>query len=199
MELKYISCLVNGKETETYKAYLIVQENVWNIALHGQHTNTTFAITVERWNYLANILFFSYEARRFKATILSHQKTGTYEILFFKESAKSASSTFIIRRQALPKPHYPSLENTHGPATFKQVLLSPLSGKIIKCFVTPGKRIYPSEPLLIIESMKMENEIRAESEALIKTISIQEGDVVHTNQILMKFEEGPPFRNEEVE
>ena len=36
--------------------------------------------------------------------------------------------------------------------------------------------------------MKMENEIRAEADAFIKTVSISEGDLVQPNQELISFE-----------
>lgn len=67
-------------------------------------------------------------------------------------------------------------------------LKSPLAGRITRVVVQPGQSVQPGSPLLFIESMKMENEICAQSAAFIKTIFISEGNVVQPNQILIEFE-----------
>lgn len=64
-------------------------------------------------------------------------------------------------------------------------ITSPLSGCVVKIFVTPGQTIIPGQTIATIESMKMENEIRALGHALIQTIPIAPGDVVQKNQVLI--------------
>lgn len=65
---------------------------------------------------------------------------------------------------------------------------SPLAGRVISIFVAPGQEIKKGQPLLIIESMKMENELCANHDAFIKTVFIAPGNVVQTNQELIIFE-----------
>ena len=77
--------------------------------------------------------------------------------------------------------------------SFSAELKSPLGGRILKTLITPGTFVAKNTPLLVIESMKMENEIRAPHDAFIKTVSIQSDDVVEADQILIVFsEKGPP-------
>jgi acetyl/propionyl-CoA carboxylase alpha subunit len=64
-------------------------------------------------------------------------------------------------------------------------ILSPLSGCVVKILVEEGQTITPGQTIATIESMKMENEIRALSHALIQTIPIAQGDVVQKNQVLI--------------
>ena len=42
--------------------------------------------------------------------------------------------------------------------------------------------------LVIIEAMKMENEIRAERSGVVKRIEVQEGQAVDKNQLLLQLE-----------
>jgi len=70
----------------------------------------------------------------------------------------------------------------------KLVLKSPLAGRIVKILVNPGDLVSKNQLLVIIESMKMENEIRATFPGFIKNISISEGNLVQQNQVLITFE-----------
>ena len=62
------------------------------------------------------------------------------------------------------------------------------AGKIIKIYVNQNDFVKKNQPLLIIESMKMENEIRAEADVFIKNIQIRQSDLVQQDQLLMIFE-----------
>lgn len=63
-----------------------------------------------------------------------------------------------------------------------------MPGKIIQIFVKPGDEVKAGQPLLIMEAMKMENEIRAVAAAKVKEVKIEQGDSVETGQVLVIFE-----------
>lgn len=67
-------------------------------------------------------------------------------------------------------------------------LKSGMPGKIIEIFVKPGDIVKVNKPLLIMEAMKMENEMRATSDVKIKEICVKQGDSVESGAILIKFE-----------
>lgn len=64
-----------------------------------------------------------------------------------------------------------------------------MPGKIIEVFVKPGDEVKANKPLLIMEAMKMENEMRSTRDVKIKEIKIQQGDSVESGAVLIKFEE----------
>ncbi len=66
-----------------------------------------------------------------------------------------------------------------------------MPGKVIQIFVKPGDIVKPNSPLLIMEAMKMENEMRCQSEVKIKQILVNQGAPVETGQVLILFEEDP--------
>jgi acetyl/propionyl-CoA carboxylase alpha subunit len=63
-----------------------------------------------------------------------------------------------------------------------------MPGKVIEIFVKEGDIVKAGKPLLIMEAMKMENEMRASSDVKIKQICIKQGDAVENGAVLIKFE-----------
>ena len=74
-----------------------------------------------------------------------------------------------------------------GNSLFKEVK-SPMSGKIVGVFVKPGKEAKKGQLLVVLEAMKMENQIRSHANGRIREIKICEGQSVDTGQILITFE-----------
>ena len=62
---------------------------------------------------------------------------------------------------------------------------SPLPGSIIKVLVTEGQAVKRGETLLTMESMKMENEIKAEKDGVIVSIAVAPGQNVMQDDTLL--------------
>lgn len=67
-------------------------------------------------------------------------------------------------------------------------LRSGMPGKIIEIFVKPGDVVKANKPLLIMEAMKMENEMRASRDLKIKDVKVMQGDSVESGAVLITFE-----------
>lgn len=68
-------------------------------------------------------------------------------------------------------------------------LKSGMPGKIIEIFAKEGDVVKANKPLLIMEAMKMENEMRASRDVKIKEILVKQGDSVESGATLIRFEE----------
>lgn len=66
-------------------------------------------------------------------------------------------------------------------------LNSGMPGKIVKIFVKPGDIVKEGDPLLIMEAMKMENEMRAAGPAKIAEVMVKAGDNVEAGIVLINF------------
>lgn len=80
-----------------------------------------------------------------------------------------------------------SLKNPGGMGRDKE-LKSGMPGKIIEIFVRPGDKVKHNKPLLIMEAMKMENEMRASADCTVKEICVKQGDSVESGAVLIRFE-----------
>lgn len=65
---------------------------------------------------------------------------------------------------------------------------APMPGKVLKIHVTPGTKVEAGTLLLILEAMKMENEIYAPAPGTVKEIRCKEGDSVNTGDTLIVIE-----------
>jgi len=63
-----------------------------------------------------------------------------------------------------------------------------IPGLITKLFVKAGDKIKEGHPLCILEAMKMENEINAPMDGVIKSIHVIEGNSVEKGNIIMEIE-----------
>jgi 3-methylcrotonyl-CoA carboxylase alpha subunit len=65
-----------------------------------------------------------------------------------------------------------------------------MPGKIVKVLVAPGDRVERDQGLVIIEAMKMENELKSEVPGVVSEVRVAEGDTVVNGALLLIVE--PP-------
>lgn len=65
---------------------------------------------------------------------------------------------------------------------------APMPGLVLDVLVQVGDAVAKGDSVLILEAMKMENVIKAEGDAVVKSIEITKGTPVEKNQILVEFE-----------
>ncbi len=68
-------------------------------------------------------------------------------------------------------------------------LKAPMPGLVVGVAVREGDVVQPGTAILIVEAMKMENELRAAAAARISRILVAPGDAVDKGQVLAEFEE----------
>ena len=64
-------------------------------------------------------------------------------------------------------------------------MLAPLAGTILRILVKEGQKVKKGENLIILEAMKMENEIVADEDGIIRRIWVKENDSVESDQPLL--------------
>lgn len=78
----------------------------------------------------------------------------------------------------------PSITIQSGTTSVK----SPLPGTVLDIKVVPGQTIKKGEILLIIEAMKMENEIAAPADGVVAQVLVNKGASVDTNDVLISIQ-----------
>ena len=66
--------------------------------------------------------------------------------------------------------------------------MAPMGGRVLSVSVKPGDKVKAGQLLLVYEAMKMENEVEAEKDAVVKRIFVEPDDVVGTEAVLIEFE-----------
>jgi pyruvate carboxylase len=63
---------------------------------------------------------------------------------------------------------------------------APMPGMIVTVAVKVGQAVKAGDPLVSIEAMKMESQIRAERDGSIRAIQVKSGDVVAAHDLLLE-------------
>ncbi|MDD5014252.1 MAG: biotin/lipoyl-binding protein [Atribacterota bacterium] len=108
------------------------------------------------------------------------------------EGATSASQPVVSKVKEEPiKPESTKVSNSPAPsktpsaAVAGEEVAAPMPGKVLQLKVSEGDSVKDGDTLLILEAMKMENEIITNTSGSIKKINVAVNDMVDTGDILM--------------
>jgi glutaconyl-CoA/methylmalonyl-CoA decarboxylase subunit gamma len=65
-------------------------------------------------------------------------------------------------------------------------LIAPMPGRVVKILVSEGEVVVHGAPALIVEAMKMENELHAPTAGVVQRVAVREGDTVDAGQVLLE-------------
>jgi biotin carboxyl carrier protein len=70
-----------------------------------------------------------------------------------------------------------------GPAQLK----APMPGLVVRVLVSPGQAVHEGQGLVVLEAMKMENELRASAAGTVAQVVVTPGAAVEKGQVLLEF------------
>jgi biotin carboxyl carrier protein len=65
------------------------------------------------------------------------------------------------------------------------LITSPMPGKVVKILVKEGDSVSQGNPVIVVEAMKMENELRAPRAGTVAELRVREGAPVEANVVLV--------------
>lgn len=103
---------------------------------------------------------------------------NVYDVTVEEGSSNGAPAA----RAAAPAPVAPKAAAAPAPAASGAqgavVVVAPMPGKILAVKTNPGQAVSKGDVLLVLEAMKMENEIVAPSDGTVASINVSVGDSV---------------------
>lgn len=79
-----------------------------------------------------------------------------------------------------------------GSSAGSSEVLSAMPGRVIEVKVQKGESVKSGDVLLILEAMKMQNEIRAETDGTVASLECEAGQTVDSGALLLRFEPERP-------
>lgn len=119
------------------------------------------------------------------------------EIEEVKEGAPQAAApqvTKVTPKVAAPKVAAPKVEAPKAKAKEKEAIAAgagehsidaPMPGKIVKVVVEEGQSVKTGDVLLVLEAMKMQNEITADADGTVKAVNVEAGQNVKVKESLV--------------
>lgn len=104
---------------------------------------------------------------------------------------KTQKTPKLVRPKAVPSTDaHPSVAKTSSPSAPKGsgTIKSPLPGTILDIFIKEGDEVKRGQKVLMLEAMKMENNIEADKDGKVVSIHKQKGDAVMEGDILITIE-----------
>jgi biotin carboxyl carrier protein len=80
------------------------------------------------------------------------------------------------------------LSGKGGAASGPAPLTAPMPGLIVRVNVAVGDQVQAGQGLVVMEAMKMENELRAQAAGIVKTVLVAPGAVVEKGALLIELE-----------
>jgi biotin carboxyl carrier protein len=172
----YFEAELRGKK---YKVDVTEGRHNWKISLQQEGTEWKhYDIAKSDYREAEEYISFLFEGKSYLVDVLGQDTEYT---VFTRNSFRTIK---IFNDEMLL---HESLKKGGGFGSDSQ-LKSGMPGKIIEIFVKAGDEVKAGKPLLIMEAMKMENEMRASNDVKIKEVCIKQGDSVESGAVLIKFE-----------
>jgi len=64
---------------------------------------------------------------------------------------------------------------------------APMPGLVLEVNVKPGDHVKKGDTIVVLEAMKMENSIKSPVEAIVQSVSVDKGQAVDKNAVLVNF------------
>ncbi len=138
---------------------------------------------------------FKINGNQYKAEVLSIEDNiaeieinGTKYVVEVDKDMQPVKTPKLVRSISVPSTDtHPAVAKTSSPSAPKGggTIKSPLPGVILEMFVKTGDVVKIGQRLLVLEAMKMENNIEADKPGKIISIAKSKGDSVMEGDILI--------------
>lgn len=106
------------------------------------------------------------------------------EAMLIDEYDLAAPAAPAAAAPAAPAPAAPAASAAPVSVAAGEPVKSPMPGNILKINVSQGQQVNEGDVIMILEAMKMENEIVATKSGTIAQIAVSKGAVVETGTVL---------------
>lgn len=87
--------------------------------------------------------------------------------------------------------HIRGLAGGTDPRHAAGLLKAPMPGLVVRVQVEPGQKVNAGAALVVLEAMKMENELKAAAGGVIERIAVTPGQTVEKGAVLVQFRNSP--------
>lgn len=112
---------------------------------------------------------------------------GTPYMVEVERALKQTKTPKLVRTQAIPSTDsHPAVAKTASPGTATSgEVKTPLPGVVLDILVHPGDEVKVGQHLLVLEAMKMENNIDSDKEGKVVEVKVRKGDSVLEGDVLI--------------
>jgi len=127
----------------------------------------------------------THEASAAQGSLRFVQVDGPLTKLAIVVSHPDGEPRTVIAEVSVPRTSSVADGGGAADGTAPLTLRAPIPGKIVKVLVAAADHVKAGQPVVVLEAMKMENEVRSPRDALVAQIHVREGQSVDSGQDLV--------------
>lgn len=128
---------------------------------------------------------YDVEVKHYEEGVAQVDVNGTiYEVEVEGPKKPTAKTPRLVRQRVDNRPEDAAIKPSAGKGA--STIKAPLPGSVIKINVSVGDSINAGDTVMVMEAMKMENNIQAESAGTVKAIKANVGDTVMQDDVLIE-------------
>jgi biotin carboxyl carrier protein len=162
----FIAVRDNGKR---FKLYIPKESKP---VVNGEEQDIAF-VEQEDFHYA-----FDWKGKRYHCELVSREQNKAVVKVNGVEYRFSLESLFSYIRRGMI--------NSDANKINENNIIAPMPGKIVDIFLAEGDLVNEGEPILSLEAMKMQNEITANCNGIIRKIKVQQGQSVMKDELLVE-------------
>jgi biotin carboxyl carrier protein len=149
----------------------------WNAENHTvEATVAGRAYSLEAKELRHGVYWFSWNGRSIEAAVTETEEGYTVSILGHHVPVEFLDARKALRRAA------------HGDHDGIAEVRAPMPGKIVRVLVSEGAEVEAQQGIVVMEAMKMQNEIRSPKRGKIRKLEVAEGDTVNGAALIAQVE-----------
>ena len=129
---------------------------------------------VDATHPVPDVLSMLVESDAWEAGLVQTDEGFDVEILGIRHEAEVVDP----RRKAL------RLAESGGAAVIKTAM----PGRVVRTLVEAGQQVHKGTPVVVVEAMKMENELKAPKDGVVRRVAVSAGQLVESGAVLVELE-----------
>lgn len=164
---------------------------IYEVTIAGQVHKIELARAGSGWHCKLNGREFPLDASYTQSGVLSILIEGkSYEV---KQETTATETNIVVGGERLPvtvrDPR--SLQSRRRSGAVEEgarKITAPMPGKVVRILAPPGTEVEAGQGVLVIEAMKMQNEMKSPKKGMVKKMHVVEGAPVDAGQVLAEVE-----------
>ncbi|MBN2487183.1 MAG: biotin/lipoyl-binding protein [Bacteroidales bacterium] len=137
---------------------------------------------MKKFNFKINGNQYGVEIKNIEGNIAKIEVNGTPYDIEIEQEVKTSKTPTIVRKVVPTKAE--DIEKKEGGSSTP--VKAPLPGKIMHIKAKPGDIVKKGDVLLVMEAMKMENNVMASKDGVVETVKVKPGDAVLEGDVLLE-------------
>ena len=131
---------------------------------------------------------YQINGKRYEVSVETPAADGTIAVTVNGEtySVVREPEPVVEKKKVVVKPV--AAKPSAGGDEMQDALRSPLPGTVVEILAKTGQHVKEGDTLVVLEAMKMNNNLTAERDGVVKAILVEEGEAVKENTPLVTFE-----------